>query len=102
MTMQPHEIIDEERTPLYLASAFSPAEAASECGYLLDEVNIRWEWYRPRPLTDKEIADENVQATMNPDWDIDEAPATVEYLPCSPDHPEAACYLRVTEEEEMQ
>lgn len=98
--IQPHEqIIHDDCRLLHLASAYSPEEAASECGFLLDEVAILEEWYRPRELSAEEIADENVQSFMDPNWEPGDLPVEIEYLRCSPDHPEAACYLRVTEKE---
>ena len=90
-----HDIIHEERTPLFLAAAFSPEDAADECGLLLEEAVITEEWLLPQEFTEAEKADPDYQYDINPDWENGDPPAEGIYLTCKPDHPQAHKYLRV-------
>lgn len=91
-----HDLIHEEETPLFNAATYSHEDAADERGYTLDEVDVSEEWFRPRVLSEAEQADEMVQTMFNPDWAEGDAPTTVEYLACAPDHADAVRFLRVT------
>jgi hypothetical protein len=100
-SVEPDDVMHEEDTPLYLASAFSPEAAAGERGYLLEEVVVSEEWYEPRALTAGEMADDDYQSWLNPDFypEDDCSRVEVEYLQRAPGAPGAHKYLRVTAKE---
>jgi hypothetical protein len=96
----PHDLIFEEREPLFLAAAWSPEDAADYRGLTVDEATITEEWMFPVALSEAQQADEEYQGFINPDWEPGDPPVSHEYVTCKPDRPGAAKYLRVAEKRE--
>lgn len=89
------DVIHEERTRLFAATCFTPEAAADEEGYTVDEVEFREEWYRPVRLTPAEVADDDKQHDLNPDWDEGDARVEWEFYGCKATDRDAIQFMRV-------